>query len=346
MTLTEEIAVRPATIWNILDGFLVDLAYPQDDICRNPKIYKPVYAGLVALVCEGKEDVLELIGLGKPYYPFILLSYYMLFHRRKLGVAEAIYRKLEEAYESYPYSFDRDEECALKLLEKIIEDFTALHTHPQKEYEGRLHIRLKETAFKIENIKCPPEGWSNIFRAILVSHLDPEKGKQLLEEILKTITLQKRISIDEDIAEAYNLMPNDTAQAIQIFLEGITKNVDYTINRAFKELEDKINKKMAWENRLNKIEKWIVTRVDVKNIFKLIAQIIPFAISGIPYIQNTAYSFLISLSIVLFYLILLTLYTYYAISKWRLNRLNKSIESFIDRNILKDLYETIWPSHR
>jgi hypothetical protein len=205
-------------VWSILDCFLIDLAYSQD-ICRNkkhtsrPKLYKQ----LVALVCEGKEDVLEIV-FGKPYYPFILLSYYMLFHRRKLGVAEAIYRRLREAYENSPYTFDRSEECALKLLEKVIEDFTALSSQ-----RGRL--RLKETAFKVENTKCFTAGWSEAFKAILVSRLNPEKSRELLENALRVIEAQRRLDVDIEIVEAYNLIESRTDTAILVFLEETAKEV-------------------------------------------------------------------------------------------------------------------------
>jgi hypothetical protein len=202
-------------VWGILDCFLIDLA--TQDICRNkkhtsrPKLYKQ----LVALVCEGKEDVLE-IGFGKPYYPFILLSYYMLFHRRKLGVAEAIYRRLREAYENRPYTFDRSEECAFKLLEKVIEDFTALSKR------GRL--RLKETAFKVESTKCTA-GWSAAFKAILVSCLNPEKSRELLENALRVIEAQRRLDVDIEIVEAYNLIGSRTDTAILVFLEEEVKKL-------------------------------------------------------------------------------------------------------------------------
>jgi len=207
----------PTTVWGILDCFLIDLAYSQD-ICRNkkhtsrPKLYKQ----LVALVCEGKEDVLEIV-FGKPYYPFILLSYYMLFHRHNLGVAEAIYRRLREAYENRPYTFDRSEECALKLLEKVIEDFTALSSQ-----RGRL--RLKETAFKVESTKCTA-GWSEAFKAILVSRLNPEKSKELLENALRVIEAQRRLDVDIEIVEAYNLIESRTDTAILVFLEEEVKKL-------------------------------------------------------------------------------------------------------------------------
>ncbi len=245
MALTEEIVVKPSptTIWNILDYFLIDLARLQDNICRKPSLSKPLYQGLVDLVCRGEAGVLDNIGFGKPYYPFILITYYVLFHRHDLRTAEAIYRKLREAYENHPYSFDRDEECTLKLLEKVVEDFTALRIHPQKEYRGRLSARLRETAFKIENVKCFSAGWGTAFKAILLACLDIKKSLELLENVLREIEAQRRQAIDADIEiiEAYNLIENRVSPAIPVFLEKIAREVKNRREEVLKKQEKLLN---------------------------------------------------------------------------------------------------------
>ena len=254
MVLAEEIVVKPSptTVWNILDYFLIDLAMLKDRVCERPSLSKPLYLGLVDLVCRGDTRVLDSVGLGKPYYPFILIAYYVLFHRHNLKTAEAVYRRLREAYENSPYSFDRDEECALKLLEKIIEDFTALHTHPQKEYEGKLSIRLKEIAFKIKNIKCYSTGWSKVFKAILLSCLDAEKSLELLENALKEIEAQRRpADADIEIAEAYNLIENRVSPAIPVFLGETAKEVK-------KHREEALKKRKRWQKTLDILKKIVI----------------------------------------------------------------------------------------
>jgi len=213
----------PTTVWNILDYFLIDLAMGR--LCERPSLSKPLYLGLVDLVCRGDTRVLDSVGLGKPYYPFILIAYYVLFHRHNLKTAEAVYRRLRETYENSPYSFDRDEECALKLLEKVIEDFTALSSQPKEECRGRLSVRLKETAFKVENTKCYSTGWSKVFKAILLAWLDAEKSLELLENALKEIEAQRRLDADIEIAEAYNLIESSVSSAILVFLGETAKEV-------------------------------------------------------------------------------------------------------------------------
>ncbi len=107
------------TFWEAADEFLRDLA--RGDVCESPRYPgDEYYMRFVRAVCEGKDDVLELIRV-KPYYPFILIAYYVLFHRHDLGLAGRIYGKLRELYEKYPHTFTIEEECALKDLGEVIQ---------------------------------------------------------------------------------------------------------------------------------------------------------------------------------------------------------------------------------
>lgn len=131
--------IKPSatTIWNILDGFLTCLITNQDKICsETPQFIKAAIQGLVDLVCKGDTRILDNIDFGKPYYLFFLITYYILFHRHNLETAVAVYKKLEEAYKKHLYTFDPDEECSLKILGKVIEDFTILKKATIREIQG------------------------------------------------------------------------------------------------------------------------------------------------------------------------------------------------------------------
>jgi hypothetical protein len=88
------------TLWEAVDEFLKDLA--KGDVCKNPSYPDNEYYGrLMSTVCEGKEDALSLIHI-KPYYPFILIAYYILFHRRNPDLAGKIHNKLREFHKKIP----------------------------------------------------------------------------------------------------------------------------------------------------------------------------------------------------------------------------------------------------
>jgi len=147
------------TFWEAVDEFLRDLA--KGDVCKNPSYPDDeYYRRLMSTVCEGREDAIELIDI-KPYYPFILIAYYILFHRHNLDLAGRIYDKLREFYEKYPYTFTSDEECAFEMLGEVINGLASGHS-PQAiarrlgDYDGE---------------RCPD--WSALFKLLLQSHLDP-----------------------------------------------------------------------------------------------------------------------------------------------------------------------------
>jgi len=304
-------------------------------VCERPSLSKPLYLGLVDLVCRGDTRVLDSVGLGKPYYPFILIAYYVLFHRHNLKTAEAVYRRLREAYENSPYSFDRDEECAFKLLEKVIEDFTALSSQPQEEYRGRLSVRLKETAFKVENTKCFTAGWSTAFKAILVSCLNPEKSRELLENALRVIDIQRRVAVDVDIeiVEAYNLIENRIDPAIPVFLEEIAKEVK-------KRREEALKKRKRWQKTLDILEK-IVIRYNVAEGIKKFEKILnlikgaPLATAPLIWWFASLYIQWAMVAILIFYYLVLHLVYFF---------LRRYIRSCIEKEdtILKGLYRALW----
>jgi hypothetical protein len=205
--------IKPSdtTIWNILDRFLIDLGASQDKICSEaPSSSKSLYQGLVELVCKGNTRILDDIDFGKPYYPFILITYYILFHRHNLETVVAVYKKLEEDYKERPYAFDSDEDCSLKILEKVIEDFT-------------IDARLRETVLRIKDIRCYQEGWGSAFKELVISRLDPEEGRRILRETMDKLDKMERKTIDEEVLEGYNLIAYDKPPPAVRFLKHILR---------------------------------------------------------------------------------------------------------------------------
>jgi len=346
--------IRPSatTIWNILDRFLIDLAASQDKICSEaPSLSKPLYKGLVDLVCKGDTKVLDEIDFGKPYYPFILITYYTLFHRHNLEVAEVVFEKLKKAYEKHPYTFDPDEECSLKVLGKVIEDFTTLKKKPLKKYKGRLGTRLDETVLKIKDIICYQEGWSSVFKELVISRLDPEEGIRILRETKNKLDKLERIIIDEEVLEGYNLIVYGNPAPVVGFLKYIIDSVYKALEDAFKELRNKENEMEDLERKINDLQKYIprLRRVGeiVKNIKDIIISILfhasPLIAGAITYQLTGTWLYTLAVSLLLITFLLLLLHGSLYTKRKKLNKIKKEVESFIEERILREIYETIWP---
>jgi hypothetical protein len=335
---------RPSatTIWNILDRFLIDLATGQDKICSEaPSLSKPLYQGLVDLVCKGDTRVLDDIDFEKPYYPFILITYYILFHRHNLEAAEAVFEKLKNAYEEHPYTFDLDEKCSLKVLEEVIKNFTILKKQPLRVYKGRLNTRLREIVLSIENIECYPGGWGNAFKKLVISHLDPEKGIQILKETPTLLPIQSMV-IDEDVLEGYNLIVYENPPSTLVFLRGVGNAVYNALFNAFENLRVKEIEKNDLERKVIRIQRFKWEQKNVIDFLKVLLMHLPLpAIVGVMMyykIIGTLMSWLISLPTAIPYF----LDFYYLYCKWRLDKVKMEIEGFIEERILKEIYETIW----
>jgi hypothetical protein len=267
-------------------------------------------------VCKGDTRVLDDIDFGKPYYPFILITYYILFHRHNLEAAEVVFEKLKKAYEDHPYTFDIDEKCSFKVLEKVIEDFTELKKQPLRVYKGRLNTRLREIVFSIENIECYPGGWGNAFKKLVISHLDPEKGIQVLKEMPTPISDQSTV-IDEDVLEGYNLVVYENPPSTLVFLRGVGNAVYNALFNAFENLRVKEIEKNDLERKVVRIRRLIRELKSITGFLRaLLVLLLPVAV------------------------FLHLCYLYY---KRRLDKVKAEIDGFIEERILKEIYETIWP---
>jgi hypothetical protein len=361
MTLTTDTVRRPATtVWSILDSFLVDLARLQNRICDESLLSKPLYQKLADLVCKGDSRTLDDIDFVKPYYPFILITYYILFHRHNLEVAEAMFKKLKKAYEEHPYTFDLNEKCSLKVLEEVIMDFTVLKKQPLKEYKGRLKTRLKETALKIENIKCHSQRWGNAFKILVISRLDPEKGIENLREIM-SMMLNEPPDIDEEVVEGYNLIIHRTPQPVQTFISKTADSLHHELLTAFDKLKSKEIDKKLLEKELSIVKKIMIYQrfikryvEDAPTILTILFDVILLAGGGaLGVMIYNHISTLFGLVLILIILILviaaiidIIVSTYYVLRKRKLLKISEEIEKFIEENILVDVYRTIWSELR
>jgi len=341
--------ITPTTIWSILDYFLRELASNKDKICEKSTINSPLYLKLIALVCKNEisDEVLELIK-WKPYYPFILLSYYMLFHKRNLTIAGTIYHKLKEMYERYPFSFDTDEEYAFKVLDIVVKELEILSKMSQNKYKGKLYNKFYEIILKIKEIKYQTRNWSKLFKFIILSHLDPKNASQYIEEILNEKSYFD--VIDEEIAEAYNLIETNRMSVTYEFLEKIARSVKENIDGKFKELNELDKEKKKIEKKLRLLERFTIS---VKNI-KDLSNNISVVGSILSLIASYSISLFIGISEMLIIIIMLIIVfilgipniAFFIYYKPRLRKIDERINNWVEDYIFKDMYEAIWPNNK
>ncbi len=340
------------TLWEAVDYFLEDLV--NRDVCKNPRFpYNEYYRKLMNTVCEGKEDALDLIHV-KPYYPFILIAYYILFHKHNLDLSGKISRKLEEFYDKYSYTFTSDEECAFEMLKEVIHEFETIRQSPKEEYKGRLSIRLREIARKLDKDygeeRC--SGWSALFKLLLQLHLDPlnhekyeaefdkvEKSLQSLKDIYEEIEDAEREddanSPDEDI-NYYILLPlkeTELSSPIYVF-----------INNLFKNHKDNIRSKIPKKSELMVIRDALESMGKISDrVARILKELFPVLLSSL----IAAFMKILKILRISIIVLILTLNIIYYISIWLAKKYyNKHINEFVDEVLLKDIYDIIWPSSR
>jgi len=247
---------RPTTIWNVFDYFIMDLGEFGDAICKEPRLNDDYYMGLVSLVCEGKEDALKFIE-GKPYYPFILIAYYILFHKHDLGLAKKVMDKISDYKEKSPYSFDDDERCTSDMLDYIIYQLDKMRSQKPQSLLESLRF-LADWISNRNQYKCLSRGWGELFRLLLLSHLDPNNVMNYLNKIKETILMEQRRTIPDDIEiiRHYKIKVSDVAiSPMETFILGIVERRLKALNETALQIETLSSVKKAFEEQKNYFEK-------------------------------------------------------------------------------------------
>jgi hypothetical protein len=206
-----------------LSYFLINLARKRDGVCEETDSPNPLYMGLKELVCSGDLSVLRRIDewepIGKPYYPLILIDYYLLFHRLDFDMALSVYEWLRDSYERHPYTFDPDERCGLRVLEKL------MCRYAEESVNCTWDSALREVAQEVERVQCPPNGWGATLKEIVLGHLlrDLDERLSFLNHTLAEI--KKSLIVDEDAVKAYNLVLPKWGKEVIVFLEEASRNI-------------------------------------------------------------------------------------------------------------------------
>ena len=250
------INVRPYTAWNLLDHVIVQLGKEGDRICDNRISEDPFYNALIDLVC--KEDVKELpkhVVIAKPFYPYILLTYYVLFHKGDLDLAKTLYGKLLKIYIDNPNVFDRNEEASLKIIGEVIEFLDTLRGLDKNIHKDILEHHLEVLIARLNKADCVEgSGWSCLFKDLIISDLEPnlERGYEKLRSI-KEMYRAGFIPIDEELIEGYNLFMTEEFSPIYTFLSSIAERELDSLKHVFEEIHKLEVEERNVKEKLNKV---------------------------------------------------------------------------------------------
>ena len=250
------INVRPYTAWNLLDHVIVQLGKEGDRICDNRISEDSFYNAVVDLVCkEGIRKLPRYLVIAKPFYPYILLTYYVLLHKGNLDLAKALYRRLSKIYTDSPNVFDRNEETSLKIIGEVIEFLDILRELNKNTHKNILEYHLEVLIAKLNKVDCPEGGgWSCLFRDLIIGDLEPnlERGYRKLRSI-KEMYRASFIPIDEELIEGYNLFMTEEFSPIYTFLSSIAERELDSVKHVYEEIYRLEIEKRNIEEKLDKI---------------------------------------------------------------------------------------------
>ncbi len=230
------------TRWTILDYFIERLAEKGDEICNENEIRNKYYEKLQSLVCNGNTEVLETIDLG-PYYHFILISYYALFHKKDFDLAYKIFQKIYRIYEEDKTLFDDDEERSLNYLRPIFEKLKTIRNNCNmyKPGSGYLITMLKDIAEDLRQTKnTVKDAWSSLFRDLLTIHLNPDPANEneirtkisQIKDTIQTLS-DERSFLTEEIIDGYNIFSGGLSMAPYYFIYYMAQKTEATLTKKF-----------------------------------------------------------------------------------------------------------------
>lgn len=250
------INVRPYTAWNLLDYIIVQLGKEGERICDNRISEDSFYNAVVDLVCkEGIRELPRYVVIAKPFYPYILLTYYILLHRGNLDLAKALYRRLSKIYIDNSNIFDRNEEVSLKIIGEVIEFLDTLRELNKNIHKNILEYHLEVLIAKLNKVYCTEDnGWGCLLRDLIITDLEPNPERRYRK--LRSIKEMYRagfVPIDEELIEGYNLFMTEEFSSIYTFLSSITERELDNLKHVYEEIHKLEIEKRNIKEKLNKI---------------------------------------------------------------------------------------------
>jgi hypothetical protein len=196
---------RPTTILNTIDYFIMDLGEYGEYVCTEPQVNNDYYIGLVRLVCNGDTGILDRLGTLDRYQG-LLITYYLLYHRRDVKLAGAVLDRTVIA------RGDRDEECVYGILKHGVEG-----------------LLTKE--WLVDHSCGGWRSWGEWVRNLVLAHVDGANATKYLGQVIEWVLTDLRMSIpkDEEFIRHYRIDPYrellDSVLPIHAFVYGTAERL-------------------------------------------------------------------------------------------------------------------------
>ncbi len=346
------INIKPYTTWNLLDYIIVQLGKEGNKICVNRISDDPFYNAVVDLIC--KKNIRELprqIIIVKPFYPYILLTYYVLFNKGDLDLAKVIYKRLSEVYVDNSNLFDRNEEISLKIIGEVVEFFDTLRELDKNIHMNILEYHLEVLVGKLNKVECIENNeWSCLFKNLIISDLEPnlERRYRRLRSV-KEVYKVESIPIDEELIEGYNLFMTEEFSPIYTFLSNIAERKIEDLEQLYEKVHKLEMEKNDIKEKLDKIihiQRMLrIYTEEAKSIFEKASTYWPI-IGGLALgIITISYISYIGLSGLIFTAMFLSIYLLKLIEvliKRKLKTVEERI-NYLKSSKVEKLAEIIWP---
>jgi len=277
--------IKPYTRWNLLDYVIMQLGVEGDRICTDDKVARVTddqfYNALINLVCRHEVSSLKDLVVEKPFYPYILLTYYILFFKGDYESAKALFTRILAAWRRYPRMFDEDEDASVRILEEVMKFFDALKEADVSKHRELLTHHLEILTKILMKSQCVEGGWSCLFKSLILSHLDVnlEQPSKLQEDIAKTCASE--FIIDEELIYGYNLFIDKLHEPICTFMQGVIRRRLEEVNTVRNKIQELEMKKEQYKkillDPLIRVQK-IIRIEDIKNMLILLSILSPFGV--------------------------------------------------------------------
>ncbi|ACP34291.1 conserved hypothetical protein [Sulfolobus islandicus L.S.2.15] len=232
-----------------------------------------IYLYLYQLVYSS-EITTSVDKLPAPYYPYLIVTYHLLFVQKNKKRAKQLFDKIKEEYtKTRGIRFSYDEEKMYEVLNALFERIIVI------SYSLEVCEELRKV---IDNIEINEYSWAYFFKQLILVQLGLN-GIDSIEQKFEEYKNSLIFPVDIEVAEHFNIISDEA---------GISRIIDYldkefqrikkeykNLNNEIAKLEKEIQKLEYRYEKINNLIAWI-SKKGVIPIFSIISWTISKQISS------------------------------------------------------------------
>ena len=196
---------KARTRQSLLDRFVETLADTGDRICETPPESR-YFEEMQRLLCRG--DV-SAVPRYAPYYHYVFVAFYALFHRGDVGLAETVAKILMETHVKDEF-VDGYEVQAIRILAIAVQAVKTADCGRPEVFRAQL-----KTVAEIIRAIVEADGWDLLFRDLTVACLNPAAGVSHIKKAIEEMLLDD--DLPQEIVETYSLFSSENTSAPPLY---------------------------------------------------------------------------------------------------------------------------------